>query len=81
MTQRYACVPFIIDENLVVHDSHHLMAPCTKGNWVRYQDYDALVEKLDLANRRLGELAHAPMCVCHETSTRNCSVHQNGGEG
>jgi hypothetical protein len=61
MIQRYACTPFIIDQNLVVHDSHHLMVPCTKGNWVRYKDYDSMVEKLDLANRRLGELAHAPI--------------------
>jgi hypothetical protein len=78
-------------------------------------DLAAMTEQLDLANRRLGELAHAPImdelnmlrkffndygfnelaeakrelaryktpnvdnCVCHETSTRNCSVNQNGG--
>ena len=44
--KRYACVPFIIGENLVVYDSKQLMANCTKGPWVKYTDHEKEVSRL-----------------------------------
>jgi hypothetical protein len=45
--KRYACVPFIIDENLVVHDSKQLMANCTKGPWVKWSDVAPIIAERD----------------------------------